>query len=138
MPAHSAFAFDEFIAALPAERQQPAVQVWQLVRQAIPGGYTEHIGPKFLEFRAGPEMCIALANQKSHLSLHLVPMYLMPNLREQLTAAAPKLKMGKGCVNFKKTEELPLDALAQVIAATSLVDYLATMQASRTASRQKS
>ena len=129
--------FDDFIAALPAERQQPATQVWQLVRQAAPTGYTEHIGPKYLEFRAGPEMCIALANQKSHLSLHLVPMYLMPALREQLVAAAPKLKMGKGCVNFKKVEELPLDALAEVIAATSLADYLATMQAVRTAPREK-
>ena len=131
-------AFDDFIEALPVERQQPARKVWQLVRQAVPAGYTEHIGPKFLEFRAGPEMCIALASQKSHLSLHLVPMYLMPALREQLAVAAPKLKMGKGCLNFRKVEELPLAALAEVIAATSLIDYLARMQAVRTASRKKS
>ena len=130
-------AFDDFIAALPAERQQLATQVWQLVRHAVPTGYTEHIGPKFLEFRAGPEMCIALANQKGHLSLHLVPMYLMPALRERLVAAAPKLKMGKGCVNFKKAEELPLDALAEVIAATPMSDYLAKMQANRTAPRNQ-
>ena len=130
-------AFEEFIAALPAERQQPARQVWQLVRQAVPAGYTEHIGPKYLEFRAGPEMCFALANQKSYLSLHLVPMYLMPALQERLAAAAPKLKMGKGCLNFNKVEELPLDALAEVIAATSLADYLAAMLAVRTASSKK-
>ena len=128
--------FDDFIAALPVERQQPAMQVWQLVRQAVPAGYTEHIGPKYLEFRAGPEMCIALANQKSYLSLHLVPMYLMPALQEQLAAAAPRLKMGKGCLNFKTVEELPLDALAEVIAATSLADYQTKMQAVRTAPRK--
>ena len=129
-------AFDDFIEALPVERQQPARKVWQLVRQAVPAGYTEHIGPKFLEFRAGPEMCIALASQKNHMSLHLVPIYLMPALREQLAVAAPKLKMGKGCLNFKKVEELPLTALAEVIAATSLIDYLARMQAVRTASHK--
>ena len=99
--------FDEFIAALPAERQQPAAQVWRLVREAVPTGYTEHISPKYLEFRAGEQMCIGLANQKGYLSLHLVPMYLMPALQEQLAAAAPKLKMGKGCVNFKKIENCP-------------------------------
>ncbi|GAB3589690.1 DUF1801 domain-containing protein [Hymenobacter daeguensis] len=129
--------FEAFIAALPAERQEPARQVWQLVRAAVPAGYTEHVGRKFLEFRAGKEMCLALANQKSYLSLHLIPVYMMPGLRERLLAAAPKLKMGKGCLNFKRLEELPLAALANVIAATPMTDFLARMQAVRNASRPK-
>lgn len=129
--------FDEFIEALPVERQEPARQVWQLVRDAVPAGYTEHIGRKFLEFRAGKEMCLALANQKNYLSLHLIPVYMMPGLREQLVTAAPKLKMGKGCLNFKHLEELPLAALADVIAATPMADFLAQMQAVRSALRPK-
>lgn len=137
MPASSAFAFEDFIAALPAERQPIAAQVWQLVRQAVPAGYTEHIGPKYLEFRAGPDMYVGLANQKGHLSLHLVPMYLMPALQERLAAAAPRLKMGKGCVNFKKVEELPQEALAELIGATPATDYVAKLQAVRSASRKK-
>ena len=137
MSTTSGMTFDDFIAALPAERQQPAAQAWQLVRQAVPAGYTEHVGPKYLEFRAGKEMCIGLANQKSHLTLHLVPMYLLPALQERLAAVAPKLKMGKGCVNFKQVAELPLETLAEVIAATSLADYVAMMQARRSAPRQK-
>ena len=131
MSTTNGMAFDDFIAALPAERQQPAAQVWQLVRQAVPAGYTEHIGPKYLEFRAGKDMAIGLANQKNYLSLHLVPMYLMPELQEQLAAAAPTLKMGKGCVNFNKVEELPLDALAELFAATSLADYMLVRNALR-------
>lgn len=129
--------FEEFIAALPAERQPVATQVWQLVRQAMPAGYTEHIGPKYLEFRAGKDMYIGLANQKGHLSLHVVPMYLMPALQLELAAAAPKLKMGKGCVNFKNMGELPQEALAELIAATPPADYVAKMHAVRTASRKK-
>ncbi|MDO7847998.1 DUF1801 domain-containing protein [Hymenobacter sp. M29] len=131
MPAPVALTFDEFIAALPAERQQPAVQAWQLVRQAVPAGYTEHIGPKFLEFRAGKDMYIGLANQKGYLTLHLVPMYLMPVLQEQLAAAAPKLKMGKGCVNFTQADELPQAALTELIGATPPADYLAVRHAPR-------
>jgi hypothetical protein len=129
--------FDDYLAALPAERQQPAAHAWELVRQAVPAGYTEHIGPKYLEFRAGKEMYVGLANQKGHLSLHLVPMYLMPVLQEQLAAAAPKLKMGKGCVNFKKVEELPAEALAALIAATPAAEYTAKLQAVRSASSKK-
>jgi hypothetical protein len=135
MPAPSAL--DDFLAALPAERQPIAAQVWQLVRQAMPPGYTEHVGPKYLEFRAGPDMYVGLANQKGYLSLHLVPMYLMPALQEQLAAVAPKLKMGKGCVNFKRLEELPQEALVELIGATPAADYVAKLQAVRSASRKK-
>ncbi|MDO7853718.1 DUF1801 domain-containing protein [Hymenobacter convexus] len=129
--------FEDFVAALPTERQPVVRQVWQLVRQAMPAGYTEHFGPKYLEFRAGPDMYIGLANQKGHLSLHVVPMYLKPALQEGLAAAAPKLKMGKGCVNFKKAEELPLAALTELIAATAPADYQAQLLAVRSASRKK-
>ncbi|MBF9144192.1 DUF1801 domain-containing protein [Hymenobacter properus] len=131
-----ALSLDNFIAALPVERQEPARLVWEMVSAAVPSGYTEHVGRKYLEFRAGKEMCLALANQKSYLSLHLIPVYLMPGLRERLLAAAPKLKMGKGCLNFKRIDEVPLAALADVIAATPMVDFLAQMQAVRAASRR--
>ena len=124
-------AFEQFIAALPAERQAPARQVWELVRQAVPAGYTEHAGPRYLEFRAGPDMYVGLANQKSHLSLHLVSMYLAPALQAPLVAAAPRLKMGRGCVNFKTAAELPLDALTELIAATPQDQYMAQLHARR-------
>lgn len=82
-------------------------------------------------------MYIGLANQKGHLSLHVVPMYLMPALQEQLAAAAPKLKMGKGCVNFKQAEELPTEAMTALIAATPPAEYAAKLLALRSASRKK-
>ena len=131
MSTASAWGFEDFVAALPTERQPLVRQVWQLIRQAVPAGYTEHFGPKYLEFRAGPDMYVGLANQKGHLSLHLVPMYLMPALQEQLAAAAPKLKMGKGCVNFTKLEELPQQALRELIGATLATDYVAQLQQRR-------
>ena len=127
----SVLTFDEFIAALPAERQQPARAVWAMVRTAVPAGYTEHIGPRYLEFRAGTEMCLALANQKNYLSLHLVPMYVLPALRERLAAAAPALKAGKGCINFKRAEELPFEALTELIGATPVGEYVAQLQLGR-------
>lgn len=123
--------FDQFIAALPTERQAPMRQVWELVRAAVPAGYTEHIGPKYLEFRAGTQMYVGLTNQKNYASLHLVPMYLMPAMQERLVAAAPTLRVGKGCVNFNRAEELPEVALAEIIGATSLDAYVAQLQRGR-------
>ena len=124
--------FDQFIAAQPAERQAPMRQVWELVRAAVPAGYTEHIGPKYLEFRAGKQLYVGLTNQKNYASLHLVPMYLMPAMQERLVAAAPTLQVGKGCVNFNRAEELPVVALADIIGATSPEEYLAKLQRPKT------
>lgn len=131
MPPAAEMTLEDYLAALPAERQQPAAQAWELVRRAMPAGYTEHIGPKYLEFRAGKDMYVGLANQKGYLSLHLVAMYLVPALQEPLAAAAPKLKMGKGCVNFTKLEELPQQALSELIGATLATDYVAQLQQRR-------
>jgi len=128
-PPAPSLSLDDFLAPLPAERQAPLRELWQLVRQAVPSGYTEHIGPRFLEFRIGTEMCLALANQKNYMSLYLMPLYVMPGLREQLATAAPALKTGKSCLNFKRLEELPLAALARIIAATPAEAYLAQVRA---------
>ena len=114
---------DQFIAALPAERQGPVRQLWALLCAAVPAGYTPHIGPKMLELRVGKLAYIALANQKNYLSLHLVPMYVLPQLRDRLMAAAPKLKPGKGCINFNQIEELPLPTLLDIISSTPVADY---------------
>ncbi|MDQ2769577.1 MAG: DUF1801 domain-containing protein [Bacteroidota bacterium] len=127
----TAVTFDQFIAAQPAERQDSMRQVWQQVRAAMPAGYIEHIGPKYLEFRAGALMYVGLTNQKNYASLHLVPMYLIPAMQELMAAAAPTLKMGKGCVNFNRAEELPVAALAEIIGATSPAEYLAKLKKSK-------
>ncbi len=70
----------------------------------------------------------ALANQKNYLSLYLNAVYAMPELRERLTAAAPDLKMGKTCVNFKRYDQLPEAALAEVISAATPERYIAVVE----------
>ena len=40
--------FEQYLASLPPERRSEVEKVWRVVRENMPGGYVEEIGPKFL------------------------------------------------------------------------------------------
>ena len=123
-----ALSYEQYLAALPAARRTEIERVWASVREHIPAGYTEEIGAKFLSYKAGADWYVALANQKNYISLHLIPLYLFPEMKAKFDAAASKkLKRGKGCINFQRAEELPLEALGEIVGghdAQSFVEHV--------------
>ena len=116
--------YEQYLARLPADRRADVDEVWRLVRENIQSGYTEEIGPKILSFKAGNHWYVALANQKNYISLHLMTVYAFPKLRKKLETAT-NLKMGKGCINFKRAEDLPLETVAEIVAGFKAEDYIA-------------
>ncbi|MCG3123108.1 MAG: hypothetical protein GIKADHBN_01517 [Phycisphaerales bacterium] len=64
-----------------------------------------------------PLPVMGMASQKNHFSLYMTCIYGDPAIRSWFenawTATGRKLDMGKGCVRFKKLEDVPLDVLAQ-------------------------
>jgi hypothetical protein len=123
--------YKQYLDALPPERRGEVERVWRLVRESVPAGYVEDIGPKFLSFKAGDEWYVGLANQKNYISLYLVPVYVFPELRAKLDAGGKKLKCGKSCVNFKRADELPLETLAEIIGATGAEAFKERVRASK-------
>src|SRR3712207_4545437 len=94
-------AYDRYLDNLPPERREAVERVWAVVRDNVPAGYTEEVGPKFLTFKAGDESYVALANQKNYVSLYLMPLYVFPGLKARLDSSGKKLKCGKSCINFR-------------------------------------
>ena len=123
--------YEQFLDSLPPERRGEAERVWQVVRASVPDGYREEVTAKFLTFKAAGEWYVALASQKNYLSLHLVPIYVYPELRAKLDAGGKRLKCGKGCINFRRAEELPLEVIGEVIRANSAADYVEKMRSVR-------
>jgi hypothetical protein len=115
--------YERYLSSLPPDRRDAIEQVWQVVRTSMPAGYTEVVGPKYLTFKAGEDWCVSLANQKNYISLYLTPLYVFPKLKARLDASEKKLKCGKGCINFKSAEELPLEVIGEIIAATDAEAY---------------
>jgi hypothetical protein len=129
--AEQALSFKQYLDGLPPERRGEVERVWRVVRENVPAGYVEEIGPKFLTFKAGEEMYVALASQKNYISLYLMPVYVFPELRARLDAGGKNIKCGKSCINFKRADELPLEAVAEIVGATDAEAYGARVRESK-------
>lgn len=115
--------YEQYLASLPPQRRIEIERVWQVVRQHMPDGYVEEIGPKFLSFKAGDDWYVALASQKNYISLYLMPLYVFPELKAKLDSSGKNLRCGKSCINFKKAEDLPLEVVAEIVGANDAEAY---------------
>jgi len=89
--------------------------------RVYPAGY--HCDPR------RPLPFAGLASQKNHMSFYLMSVYGSSVeekwLREQFAKAGKKLDMGKGCIRFRKLEDLPLDVIGEAIRRVSAKAYIA-------------
>jgi hypothetical protein len=135
-----------FLAALPVERRVEVERVRDAVRRQLPAGYQEVISKNMLVYQVPlerygdtyngqPLWYVALASEKSYLSLHLMPVYGDRALAERLTegfrAAGKKLDMGKACIHFQKADDLPLDVIGEIVATIPVDRWVQIAQAAR-------
>jgi len=133
-----------YLASLPAERRKVVAKVRSVVKKHLPKGYVETMNWGMISYEVPlsrypdtynkqPLMYMGLAAQKNNYVLHMVNVYADPALRGKLEAgykaAGKKLDMGKGCLRFKSLEDIPLDVIAEIVAATPVVKRIATEQA---------
>ena len=86
-----------------------------------PSGY--HCTPKL------PLPFMNLASQKNFIALYHMGIYLNPELMEWFTTEYPKhstqkLDMGKGCIRFKKFDQIPFDLIAELAGKMSVEDWI--------------
>jgi hypothetical protein len=135
-----------FLAGLPAERRPEVKRVRGVIRRHLPSGYEEAASPGWLVYQVPlkrysdtynghPLWYVALASQKSYLSLHLVPVYankaLAKRLADGFRAEGKKLNMGKACIHFKKADDLALEVIGEIVAAIPIDRWIAIAQAAR-------
>ncbi|MDP9003660.1 MAG: DUF1801 domain-containing protein, partial [Verrucomicrobiota bacterium] len=82
-----------------------------------------------------PLPLVALASQKSGMVLHFLCFYGHPTLSTWFTSeyqkSGKKLDMGKGCVRFKKLEDLALDVVGRTMARVPVKEHMANYSAAR-------
>src|SRR5947199_3625020 len=80
-----------------------------------------------------PLPLVALASQKSGMVLHFLCFYGHPTLSTWFVDAykksGKKLDMGKGCVRFKKLEDLALNVVGETVARVSIEEHIANYRA---------
>ena len=146
MPTKTATTAEDYIAALPEDRRRPIAEVRLLVKKNLPKGYAEFVTGDMIYYGVplqrfpntynGHPLCyIALAGQKNYCSLYLMSVYGSKKheaaLRDAFKAAGKKLDMGKSCVRFRTIDDLPMDAVGQLIASVSPDQWIEIYESSR-------
>jgi len=114
----------EFLATLPADRRDTMTTLHKAIRKAAPKlapammsgmGPSPIIGYGKYHYRSssgreGDWFLIGLCAGKNYYSLHICAADKDGYLAERNAAKLGKVKTGRSCINFKKLEDLKLDA----------------------------
>lgn len=146
----------EYLKSLPEDRREAVSGVRRVIKQNLPEGYAEGMQYGMLGYfvphsvyPAGyhcdpkqPLPFASVASQKNHMAIYLMCIYGMQEHREWFVkaweATGKKLDMGKGCVRFKKIEDVPLEVVGEAIARVPVEELVAFYEASRPASAKGS
>lgn len=130
---------DEYIDSLPPDRQRAVEKVRKVILDNLPSGYEEVLNWGMITYQVPlevypdtynqkPLMYAALASQKSHMAVYLTGIYADEEQREKFETAyratGKRYDVGKSCVRFRKLEDLPLDVLADAIAALEMDKFI--------------
>jgi len=136
----------QYLRELPAERRRVIAGVRAVIRRNLPAGYRETMNWGMIAYEVplsrypdtynGQPLCYAaLAAQKNYCAVYLMGVYQDPGqlatLRAVFKKAGKKLDVGKSCVRFRTLEDLPLDAIGDIVAATPLEAFLERYEAGR-------
>jgi hypothetical protein len=146
MPASNASTVTEYLDSLPPERRKVIATVRSAIKRVLPKGYKETMNWGAITYEIplsrypttynGQPLCyVGLSAQKNYYSLYLLGAYSDPEqlaaLKNAFKTAGKKLDMGKSCVRFKSLDDLPLDALGDIIAGMPPETYIERYEASR-------
>jgi uncharacterized protein YdhG (YjbR/CyaY superfamily) len=147
MATSKAATVEAYLAELPEERRAVVSAVRDVVVRNLPEGYREAMAFGMISYgiplerypgtyNGQPLAYAAIAAQKNHCALYLMSVYTgeqQQAVRDAFAAAGKKLDMGKSCIRFRKLDDLPLEALGRIIAATPPEAFIAQYEATRQA-----
>jgi hypothetical protein len=124
--------------------------VRDVVLRNLPDGYRESMAFGMIgygiplerypdTYNKQPLAYAAIAAQKNYYALYLMGAYSGEQeqaVRDAFQAAGKKLDMGKSCIRFKKLDDLPLEALGRIVAATPPDAFIAQYEAAKAAAKK--
>jgi hypothetical protein len=139
-----------YLAELPEERRPAIEAVRRTILEHLPDGYEEVMNWGMIAYQVPldvypdtyngqPLMLAALASQKNHMAVYLSAIYADEEARarfeEAWRATGKRFDVGKSCVRFRSLEELPLDVIADAVAAFPVDAFVASYEEGRRRAR---
>jgi Domain of unknown function (DU1801) len=134
---------EEYIESLSDDRKVAMMELRQVILKNLPKGFKEtmvygmlgyvvphsiypkgyHCDPKL------PLSFISIASQKNFIALYHMGIYGSPKLLKWFQEEYPKhcktkLDMGKSCIRFKKTDQIPFKLIGELAAKLTVEQYI--------------
>lgn len=102
---------DTYIEDLAEDRKSAINAIRKRMYELLPDDARENMDYKMPTFIVDGYILFALASQKHHMALYVMPFDLLDDLKKELT----HFDMGKSCIRFKKLTDERLAALSKII-----------------------
>lgn len=137
---------EDYLKALPEYRREIISEMRDLILDHIPDGYRETISWGMINYEIPlekypdtyndqPLSYIGLAAQENHNALYLMSVYqdeeLSDWMKEQFEQAGKRLDMGRSCIRFQTINDLPLDAITDIIGHQTPDEFIEAYEESR-------
>ncbi len=138
---------NDYLKELPADRIEAFTKLRDVILKNIPKGYEETIAYGMIGyvvphklFPAGyhcdPQLrlpFVNIASQKNFIALYHMGLYGDSKLNEWFVSEYPKhskgkLDMGKACIRFKKTDDIPYKLIGELMKKLSVKDWITIYQ----------
>ena len=123
----------EYLDSLPDDRKQAMIELRNAIRENLPEGFSEemsygmigYVVPHSLYpagYHCNPKLplpFLMIASQKNFIAMHHMGIYGSKTLLEYFVNEYPKysktkLDMGKGCIRFKKIDQIPFKLIGEL------------------------
>lgn len=134
---------EEYLKELPEDRKEAVSNLRNTVLKNLPKGFKEVMAYGMLGYvvpletypagyHCNPKLPLGFVNigsQKNYIVLHHLGLYGNPDLLKWFETEYPKysdakIDMGKGCVRFKKPENIPYKLIGELMKKITVKDWI--------------
>lgn len=138
---------EEYLSNVPEERKVSFKKLYETVSENLPQGFQEHLSYGMIgwsvpleDYPAGyhctpntPLPFVNLASQKNFIALYHMGIYANPELLKWFNEEYPKhskrkLDMGKSCIRFKTTDDIPYELIAELMKKITPENWIAVYE----------
>jgi uncharacterized protein YdhG (YjbR/CyaY superfamily) len=133
----------EYLDSLPDDRKQAMIELRNAIRENLPEGFSEEMSYGMIGYvvphsmypagyHCNPKLplpFLAIASQKNFIAMHHMGIYGSKTLLDYFVNEYPKhsktkLDMGKGCIRFKKIDQITFTLIGELASKVAPKDWI--------------
>lgn len=141
---------NSYLAEFPEDRKEIMRELRKVILKNIPKGFQEEINYGMIGYvvphsiypsgyHCNPKQplpFLSIASQKNHIAIYHMGIYSSSDLLKWFTTEFPKhsnkkLDMGKSCIKFKKSQDVPLKLIGELISKMSVKEWIEIYEKNR-------